>query len=70
LPQDLVLANYWCATQPDGVHLYNIAENPDSPPLTSWFPQPKGNANFRTRGSRTNLVSRVPLYGIDILQIP
>lgn len=66
----LVLANYWYATQPDGVYLYNIAQNPDSPPLTSWFPQPKGNANFRARGSRTNLVYRVPLYGVDILQTP
>ncbi len=65
----LVVANYWYAAHPDGVYLYNIARNPDAPILVDWFPQPTGSANFRARAVG-NRVYRVPLYGIDVLQVP
>jgi hypothetical protein len=65
----LVLANYWYNAHPDGMYLYNIAVNPDAPVLANWFPQPDGDANFRARAVGTNLIYRVPLYGIDILQV-
>jgi hypothetical protein len=65
----LVIANYWYAANPDGVYLFNIARNSDSPPLVSWFPQPHGNANFRARVVG-NVIYRVPLYGVDALQGP
>jgi hypothetical protein len=64
----LVLSNYWYSAHPDGLYIFDIGANPDAPPLVGWFPEPKGGANFRARVFGT-VVYRVPLYGIDTLQV-
>lgn len=64
----LLVSNYWYASNPDGLYVYDLRTSPDAPVLTDWFPQPRGNANFRSRalGAR---VYRVPLYGVDVLDV-
>lgn len=63
----LIVANYWYAGLPDGVYVYDLRGDPDSPLLAGHFPAPLGNANFRARVVGTTSIYRVPLYGVDLL---
>jgi hypothetical protein len=65
----LVLANYWQTTNPEGVYLYDISQNPDAPLLVDYYPKSYANANFRARAVGTKIYD-VPLWGVAVLQTP
>lgn len=63
----LLVASYWYPPSPSewGLHIYDIRVAPDAPILLeklTW------GANFRVRASG-HRIYRVPLYGVDILEI-
>lgn len=66
--QYLIVANYWYPQLPDGTYVYALRPNPDAPVLVDHFPKPQASSNFRVRVFGQEIF-RVPLYGVDILQL-
>lgn len=64
----LVVANYWFTQILEGMVLYDLRPNPDTPRQLLIYPGDATNANFRARVAG-NKIYRVPLYGVDVLEI-
>lgn len=64
----LVVANYWYPQVMEGMVIYDLRRAPDTPPRALIFPGDSPNANFRVRVQEKR-VYRVPLYGVDVLEI-
>lgn len=64
----LVVANYWYPKVMEGMVVYDLRQSPDAPPQALIFPGDAPNANFRARVINGK-VYRVPLYGVDVLEI-
>lgn len=63
----LIVANYWYAKLPDGMYMYDLAQNPDAPPLVAAV---TGSPNFRVRAfSDLGLIARVSLSGIELYKV-
>jgi hypothetical protein len=64
----LVVANYWFPKVMEGMVIYDLRQSPDAPIEAKTFPGDQANPNFRARviGGR---IYRVPLYGVDVLEI-
>lgn len=64
----LIVANYWFTRVLEGMVIYDLRASPDAPRQIQIFPGDGPNANFRARVFGTRIY-RVPLYGIDVLDL-
>jgi hypothetical protein len=63
----LIVANYWYAKLPDGMYVYDVAQNPDAPRLVATV---TNGPNFRVRAfNELGLIARIPLSGIEIYKV-